>query len=282
MRRSDGAGPAAERLSAGSHAVAWILEDGLLGAVPPGVTRYGFKDGPGGIHDSRTIMLAELTHLLAACPRSVTLADYRMSVVEDNTLLKDSLTAREGAFRRLRELYACDPAVLLFRVLRDLWDAEPAAQPLLAALCAVARDPVFRGTAPLIAATPPGELVTSQILAEAAGQAVPGRYNPAILAKIGRNIASSWTQSGHLQGRSHKVRVAVTPHPTSVAYALLLGHRCGERGEALFETLWARLLDAPVYRLREGAIAASQMGWLEYRSAGSVTEITFNYLLRDI
>lgn len=249
--------------------------------APSEAPTYGFKDGPGGVHDSRTIMLAELTRLLADCPPSVTLGDYRSSVVEDNSLLKDSLTARQGAFRRLRELYACDPAVLLFRALRDLWVAEPDAQPLLAALCAVARDPVFRATAPLIAVTPPGDHVTSQILAEAAGQAFPDRYNPDILAKIGRNIASSWTQSRHLQGRRNKVRVAITPHPTSVTYALLLGHLCGERGEALFQTLWARLLDVPVHELREGAIAASQMGWLEYRSAGSVTEITFNYLLRD-
>ena len=57
-------------------------------------------------------------------------------------------------------------------------------------------------------------------------------------------------------------------------------HLCGERGDALFETLWARLLDRPPHELREVATLAAQMGWLEYRSAGSVTEITFGYLLR--
>ena len=65
------------------------------------------------------------------------------------------------------------------------------------------------------------------------------------------------------------------------AYALLLGYLCDVRGEALFHTLWARLLDAPIHILREQAIRASQQGWLEYRHAGEVTEISFHYLLSE-
>ena len=101
------------------------------------------------------------------------------------------------------------------------------------------------------------------------------------LATIGRNTASSWTQSGHLVGHRDKVRAKVQSHPIALAYALLLGHLCDVRGEALFHTLWTQVLDAPIPTLQEQAILASQQGWLEYRQSGAVTEITFDYLLRD-
>ena len=100
------------------------------------------------------------------------------------------------------------------------------------------------------------------------------------LGKIGRNTASSWTQSGHLRGRTNKVRVKAQSHPTSVAYALFLGYLCGSRGEALFHTDWAQLLDAPPHTLHEQAFLASQRGWLDYRHAGTVTDVGFSYLLR--
>ena len=42
-----------------------------------------------------------------------------------------------------------DRRSVLFRGLRDLWDADEAAQPLLALLCSLARDPLLRATADL-------------------------------------------------------------------------------------------------------------------------------------
>jgi hypothetical protein len=119
------------------------------------------------------------------------------------------------------------------------------------------------------------------MMAKAVEENDPGRLMASTLAKIGRNTASSWTQSGHLEGRTNKVRVKVQSHPISLAYAFLLGYLCDFRGEALFHTPWAQLLDAPVHTLQEQAILASQQGWLEYRQSGAVTEITFDFLLRD-
>jgi hypothetical protein len=69
--------------------------------------------------------------------------------------------------------------------------------------------------------------------------------------------------------------------PVTVAYALLLGHLCDVRGDLLFETLWARLLDAPPNVLHEQAVVAHQHGWLEYRHSGDITEVSFRYLLRQ-
>lgn len=245
--------------------------------VPEIALAYGLFNEPIGTHGSRTIMLSELRLLLAACPRPTSYEGFREAIVEDNVLLKNTVSTRKESFRRLRELYALDESVILFRSLRDLWDDD---QPLLAHLCAAARDAILRGTAEMILATPIGESVTPQMIESATETNFPGRYNPTMLANIGRHAASSWQQSGHLQGRLRKVRTRANATVAATAYALLLGHLCGVRGAGLFETLWARLLDAPSHRLRELALQASQQGWLEYRHSGAVTEITFQYLLR--
>lgn len=90
-------------------------------------------------------MLAELQALLRACPPDTDRAGYLAAVVGENVLLKSRLDTRKKSFRILTQLYALDGRVLLFRALRDLWDAAgEQGQPLLAVLCALARDPPFR------------------------------------------------------------------------------------------------------------------------------------------
>ena len=250
-------------------------------SIPESAASYGFVNEGLGAHSSRTMMLAELRLLLEAGAPDDDLSAYRSAVLDDNVLLKKTETTRRKSLRYLRELYSLDAKTLLFRALRDLWPHEIAAQPMLALLCAIARDPSLRSTVNVIQNTPRGAPVTSRMLAEEAGKQYHAQLGAATLSKIGRNAASTWTQSGHLQGRTHKVRVRAESHPTSVAYALLLGYLCGTRGEALFHTTWARTLDAPARVLHQQAFRASQQGWIEYRHTGEVTDIRFSYLLRQ-
>ena len=252
----------------------------MLIEIPASALRRGFVNEPVGTHGSRTIMLSELHSLLHACPAGTTYEAYRQAIVDENILLKKTASTRRESFRRLRELYALDEHILLFRALRDLWPIDTQAQPMLALLCAAARDVILRSTATLILATPWGEPITPQMLEKAAEEGFPQRYNPTMLANIGRHAASSWQQSGHLRGRLRKVRQQALSRAPSAAYALFLGHLCGARGDSLFDTLWAQLLDTPVHLLREQAFHASKLGLLEYRHAGAVTEITFHHLLR--
>ncbi|MCC6192473.1 MAG: hypothetical protein IT318_25885 [Anaerolineales bacterium] len=250
--------------------------------ISNGAQQFGFISDTIGVHTSRTLMLAELRLLLAACPPAASFDQYQAAILDDNVLLKRTVSTRRESVRRLRELYALDPSVLLFRALRDLWPDDSEAQPLLALLCALARDPTLRGTTELILSVPAGEIVTPQMISAAAGQSFPERFNAMTLANIGRHAASTWQQSGHLQGRAKKVRSQAASQPASVAFALLLGFLGGGRGDGLFQTVWARLLDAPEHRLRSQAAVAAHRGYLEYRHAGGVTEISFHYLLRDI
>ena len=249
--------------------------------VPEFAIAYGFVNGPGGTHTSRTMMLRELRFLLESCAPDNRYSDYESAIIDDNVLLKQTASTRLRSLRALRELYGLRSDNVLFQAMRDLWTEEPAAQPALALLCAVARDPLLRATAQAVLATPIGHSVPAAQLAKAATEAFPGHYNASTAAKIGRNAASSWTQAGYLEGHLTKMRTATTPQAVTVAYALLQGHLCGGRGDVLFDTFWMRLLDAPRHRLRDLAIAASQAGFIDLRQAGAVTEITFSYLLRN-
>jgi hypothetical protein len=59
-----------------------------------------------------------------------------------------------------------------------------------------------------------------------------------------------------------------------------MGHLVGARGEGLFDTLWAQMLDQPKSHLFDLAVAASQRGLLEFRHGGGVVEVSFHELLR--
>jgi hypothetical protein len=248
--------------------------------LPESALPYGFAKGPGGTHTSRTIMLDELRLLLAACPASAGYADYRRAVADDNAIRKDSYSGRVRSLRGLRELYGLDRNLVLFRALRDLWDADAQAQPLLAFCCAAARDPLLRQTADFLLALPCGQPATPQMFYKVIAEARPDHYSEKTLLSLGQNLASSWQQAGHLAGKRSKTRASAQCRPTAAAYALLLGYLCGGRGEALFDTLWVRLLDAPAHTLHDQAFLASQQGWLEYRQTGMVTEVAFQHLLR--
>jgi hypothetical protein len=239
-------------------------------------------DVSGGPNTSHTILVAALAALLEALPPAATIADYERAAVEGNVLGKQTEGARRRTFRYLKELYLLRPDALLFRAMRDLWPDDANARPLLAGLCALARDAVFRASSAPIIRSGTGDTLTARELADAVGERFSASYNESTLAKIGRNTFSSWEQTGHLAPgeRMGKRRIQATCRPANVAYALMLGYVEGARGEALFETIWAQVLDHPKSQLLELAFAASQRGLVEFRYAGGVVDLGFRGLLR--
>lgn len=239
-------------------------------------------DVSGGTNTSHTIVVAALSVLLDSVPVEAEQSDYERAVLETNVLGKDTDGARRRTYRYLKELYLLRPDSLLFRALRDLWPLDPSAQPLLAGLCALARDSVFRASSGAITRSSPGEDFTSADLAETVGEQFPDSYGPGTLAKIGRNTFSSWEQTGHLGPgeRATKIRTRATCRPADVAYTLFLGYLQGVRGQPLFETLWARVLDQPTSHLFDLAGATAQYDMLDLRHAGGVVDVGFRALLR--
>jgi len=173
---------------------------------------------------------------------------------------------------------------ILFRALRDLWSDDQSGRTLLAGLCALARDPVFRSSSIAVLAADPGDQMISADLADAVEKQFPAAYSDSTLAKIGRNTFSSWEQVGHLESvaRTEKVRRRPNCTPASVAYALLLGHLEGVRGEALFDTVWAQVLDQPRQHLFDLATVASQRSLIDFKHSGGVTDVGFSELLRPM
>jgi hypothetical protein len=66
-----------------------------------------------------------------------------------------------------------------------------------------------------------------------------------------------------------------------VSYALFLGYLNGVRGEALFHTEYAKLLDCSMERAIELAEDASRQGWIVFKRVGTVIEVLFPNLLTE-
>lgn len=248
--------------------------------IPDHATAFGFRVSTFGTSIGRSISVFDLQRLLAACPAPASLESYRHAMIDDNILQKPTASSRRFGFRNLAEFYGLDPGILLFRAFRDLWDTDPSAQPLLALLCATARDAILRALTPLVLQLDQGAELASPAISAEAQRLFPDKFRDKTARSLGNSVAASWTQAGLLAGRSPKLRSRPVCRPTAVAYALLLGDLCGERGARLFETQWTRILDAPVHLLREQAAEASRQGWVEYRAAGDVTEVSFHHLMR--
>jgi hypothetical protein len=222
-------------------------------------------------------MVRELGRVLKATDPADAIDEIREIAVEHNAVEKLSFSGRSKTFRHLRELYGMDPGLAIFRGLRAAWHSYEAERPLLAALCAMARDPLFRATASVTTSSGIGDVLSKGVFTAEISACFPGRYSPGVQARIGRNIASSWTQSGHFSGRLSKRRTRARVGPASLAYAMYLGHLTGLSGKRLLDTVWTSILDCSSVELESLAERASRQGWLDYRASGGMVDVTFRY-----
>jgi len=248
--------------------------------IPAGIEtlaaeRCGFRLGERGTHATRTMMLDELQNALASVGPTAMRKDYTHAIVEENCLGKPTAVTRRQSNQRLGELYCLDLSVPLFRVLRRLWDRDVAGRPLLAVLCALARDPLFAATADAVVQLEPGADFLREPMRMAIRSMAGDRLNDSTLDKVVRNAASSWTQSGHLEGRALKRRRRVTPTPASVVLALYLAYQVGFRGKELFASGWVATLDCSPTLGQKLALEAKRLGLIDIRMAADVVEIGF-------
>lgn len=260
-----------------------MVYDRKINLLPTTVTisdaeRAGFRFGAKGTHTSRTMMFEELNAVFAVAGGRSRRQDYMTAIVEDNCLAKPTTSTRRLTNQRLGELYGLDPSIPLFRVFRRLWDIDETGRRLLALLCAVARDPLLASTAPVILSLPDGAEYNREPVKAALRDVVGDRLNDEILDKVVRNIASSWNQSGHLDGRTFKKRRLVQATPPSVAFALFLAQQVGFRSLELFTSGWMMLLDCDASQARDLAMEAKRINLIDLRMSGDVVEINLNRL----
>jgi hypothetical protein len=249
--------------------------------IPDSARQYGFLSTAMGAHTGRTIMFHELQTLLSLSPSESSVNEYQNAILEENILGKPTKAARKEAFRRLKQLYSLDRHITIFRSLRMLWEQDREIQSVLALLCAVARDQLLRATVNIVINMPPGTSTTALVFEQKIHELFPDRLSEKTLASVSRNIASSWTQSGHFIGSTEKIRNLIHSNVITTTYALFLAYLCDSRGAALFDSPWLSLLDTPKHILYEQAQQASKQGWLEYRHSGAIIDISFHYLLKD-
>ncbi len=232
------------------------------------------------MHQARTMMFSELQTLLsfAGDPKADKAAYFR-AIEVDNCLGKRSGKTRMLTSRHLAGLYGLDPSIALFRALLYFWDRDQAGRPLLALLCACARDSVLRENAGFILGHAPGDLVSREALEKFIDNRETGRFSPATLKSTAQNIDSTFTQSGHLQGRARKIRNRATATAGSTAYALFLEYLSGMRGLSLFSGEYIKLLDCPQDQALELAENAAKKGWMRFKRIGNVIDVGFPKLL---
>jgi hypothetical protein len=244
--------------------------------------QFGFCYEHGSVHTARTMMLNELISLLdyVSVPSSASEV-YAHAIEEDNCLGKRTGYTRSLSLRYLRALYAIDPNKTVFRSLRYFWQRDPMGRPMIACLCAYVRDSLLRTSAPFVLNLIYGQLYSREALEAYLEKQFPERFSKATLTSTAQNLASTWTQSGHLTGRAKKIRLRATATSGSVAYALFLGFLAGARGEMLFETDYMKLLDCSFEMAVELAESASRKGWIVFKRVGNVIEALFPNLLTE-
>jgi len=227
-------------------------------------------------------MIAELQELFAVLPVETVKKQYQIEIVENNQLNKPTENSRKLTFRHLVELYGMSPAVPLFRVMRQLWNVDAKAQPVLALQLALVRDPLLRMSIPLITELRVGESLVREQVEALLKAPDPDRYSPASLKSFAQNINGTWTQAGFLQGRSKKTRCEPNVFPVNIAFALFLAHLEGASGQRLFSNHWVQLFGLSEHQVDELAITATHQGLIDYKRSGEVVEVRFHdYLTHE-
>ena len=242
----------------------------------PDLSRLGFYLKGRSTHNARTIMLNELQTLLEFVNiKNANKEDYLHAVIQDNCLGKRSGVNRKKSATHLVDLYSLDPNTVIFNALLYFWQRDVLAQPLLALLCACCRDYIILLLAPYILQMPQGSAISRKLLEEYLESKKPGKFSQATLESTIQNVIASLTKSGHITGRVKKIRSCAKATPGSVSYALFLGYLMGERGQSLFKTGYAKLLDCRIERMIELAEIASRSGWIVFKHIDNIFEVQF-------
>ena len=240
--------------------------------------KIGFRFGAKGTHTSRTMMLNELSAAFAAVPEHGSRGEFASAIIEGNCSGKATAATRRLTNQRLSELYALDREVPIYRVLRNLWSLDEPGRPLLALLCAIARDPLLAATAAAVVSLTPGSDLQRDRIAAGLREMVGDRLSEATIEKVIRNASSSWAQSGHLVGRTFKKRVQVRATPATSTFGLYLGYAAGIRGPQLFSSGWMRVLDCTPTSARDMAVEAKRIGLIDLRVSGEIVDLVLDRL----
>ena len=231
-------------------------------------------------HTSRSISYNDLETLLSRVPRALKKGAYRSAILNDNVLGKPTMVTRLRSADVLSKLYELDIFSESFHYFLLLWQHSESHRELLAMLMALHTDSLLSSTADVILNTGVGrDLLKSDLRDALLGKLSDidssVTYAESVVESTIRNIAASWTQSGHLEGRVRKIRRSVTPTIESVCLAAYLARKDAIAVNSMFTSKYFRVFDASVTEFRALLRDAYLAELLEYRESQDVFEVRF-------
>ncbi len=229
------------------------------------------------IHTSRTIMFDELNALISHG------IFEEEEIVALNVFNKQSSSGIRKTLNYLSKLYDFRDDNQLWSTFLFLWKLSAEAdRRILSLLYAVYKDDLLRASIPVVLDTPKGKKVQVENLQNKLYDQFPGRYTPKTMLSAAQNIASSWKKAGYIEGKVRNIRIPVQPGYPVVLFALFLGERDGLVGEDLLSTIWIKVLDQPLSRIKELLASAALNDLIEYQDAGGITIIRLQKLHNQI
>lgn len=219
-------------------------------------------------------MYKEISLILENTPLHCPVEEVKRLVYDENILHKSSIAGRRASFYHLKLLYTLDNQNPLFSAFRFFWTIAPEERPVLALESALARDFILRNSAQKILPLGVGDGIAKDEMLEYITQEYGLQFSPKVVNAMSTRLLTSWAQSGHLSGKVKRIRTRAIAGPASLAYALFLGQLSGVQGTSLFETVFVEALDATETEIRQYLYAAMKKGWLLYRNAGGIIELT--------
>lgn len=246
------------------------------------LAEIGFNTGRNGVHMARTCMLQEISFLLSELDESTDRAEFTEAVLSGNVLSKSTASSRKRTLEHLISLYGLDPALPLFRLLRHFWRLDAAGRPLILLVAARARDPLLQLASDYLLRVPLGSLCDRSGFEAFIARIFPGRFSEKMRRSLAQNIASTFTQTGFLEGRVKKARRQPKPSVGAVTLSAALGKLSGFSGISLWESPWFQILGLSPSAGDELARTASRRGWIDYRRIGEVVSLSFRHLAEDL
>jgi hypothetical protein len=240
----------------------------------------GFSEG--GVLSSRSVMLPELTNLMAIAPFEADVATLRRLVVDEDALHKPSAANRTKTFSFLRRLYGLNPQLPIYREFTRLCHLSAAETTALAGSLAFAREPLLRACADMVSGTPVGKPLGREDFEAWTREYAPGRYSETMYVSFSHNLYASFFQLGFLSEAAGKTRIRKRRdlRPASVAYAAFLDWLAGLNGLSLLTGAFSKTLELAKDEHLSLLSAAGQQGLMRVAHAGGVLQLDFSTWLR--
>lgn len=231
------------------------------------------------IHTNRTLMFVELARVMDHGIHD----DRYLDSLNNNITNKATRTNQDKTTKLLIKLYGFKSEEPDFKAFTHFWQlSDQYERPVLALLLALSHDNLLKESISVVLGTPLGEKVEITRLEDNIEIHHPHRYSPKTLRSTAQNLASSWKQAGFITGKVKNIRTQPDITYTCISSAMLLAYLAGKRGEFILDSSWVMALGLNKDQIKTLAFEATKRDLLQYNSAGEVTSISFDHLLRKL